>query len=305
MDPINLKPLPSASDLFRHAFAKYKQSFWNLAPIMFIVFLSGIAQMFAILSNNLSYVLIGTAIAVIIGLLSYIAMVLIIMQPTQVPFNEEVLKKTFKLFGAYIWISILILLATIGGFAMFVIPGLIVSVLLSLSAYFFIEGGQRGVKALVSSWNSVRDQFWPVVWRMAHLMLVLLGASFVLAFFLFILKVAAVGDLNTVLQSLKEGTYKVSLGGSVIEQAASALIFLPFSLIYIFGLYDALKSSNVTAINPEREKKITNAIYSLAIVGVIAIIVAIFWGPALIKKYAPGLIKTGSTPAAAITSFLQ
>jgi hypothetical protein len=69
----------------------------------------------------------------------------------------------FRRIGSVILVSVLFALAVIGGLILFVIPGLIFIVMLSVSIPALIVEGRRGSDALGRSWSLVKGNFWHVV----------------------------------------------------------------------------------------------------------------------------------------------
>jgi hypothetical protein len=65
--------------------------------------------------------------------------------------------------GSVILVSILVGLAVVGGLILFVIPGLIFLVMLSVSIPALIVEDRRGSAALGRSWGLVKGHFWHVV----------------------------------------------------------------------------------------------------------------------------------------------
>mgnify|MGYP001562987956 FL=1 len=71
------------------------------------------------------------------------------------------------------WISILTGLVILGGLVLLVIPGIIVAVKLNFALYAFFIEKKRGSDALATSWYYARNSFWPIVWRLVCLGLIL------------------------------------------------------------------------------------------------------------------------------------
>lgn len=66
---------------------------------------------------------------------------------------------------SYIWISILVTVAILGGTLLLIIPGIIFSIWFSFALYILILEGVRGTQALSASRELVKGYFWPVLWR--------------------------------------------------------------------------------------------------------------------------------------------
>jgi hypothetical protein len=69
----------------------------------------------------------------------------------------------FGHFGAVLLISLLAGLAILGGLILFIIPGLIIAVFLTVVIPSLVFENQRGSAALSRSWNLVKGNFWHVL----------------------------------------------------------------------------------------------------------------------------------------------
>ena len=69
----------------------------------------------------------------------------------------------FSRLGAVLVVAVLLFLVILGGLILFVIPGLIFAVMLSVSIPALVIEGKRGTEALGRSWQLVKGHFWHVV----------------------------------------------------------------------------------------------------------------------------------------------
>ncbi len=69
----------------------------------------------------------------------------------------------FRHLGNVLWISILAGLCILGGLILFVIPGLIIAIFLTVVIPALLFENKRGTESLGRSWNLVRGHFWHVV----------------------------------------------------------------------------------------------------------------------------------------------
>jgi hypothetical protein len=77
----------------------------------------------------------------------------------------ECLSRGWALTGEFGWVLTLTLLAVAGGYFLFIVPGILLSVLLFFAGFFQIAGEGDGVRALALSWGRVRPRFGLVATR--------------------------------------------------------------------------------------------------------------------------------------------
>jgi hypothetical protein len=76
--------------------------------------------------------------------------------------TEAVYKFGLARLGPIIWISILVGLATLGGFILLIIPGIFIWVKLSVSVQSLVVENKRGTEAMSRSWNLTKGYGWQV-----------------------------------------------------------------------------------------------------------------------------------------------
>lgn len=67
---------------------------------------------------------------------------------------------------AFAWVLTLALVAVAGGYLLFIIPGLVLSVMLFAAPFCQISGEAQGARALGLSWARVKPHFWEVALRL-------------------------------------------------------------------------------------------------------------------------------------------
>tara|TARA_B100000508_G_scaffold140255_1_gene140691 strand:- start:1860 stop:3521 length:1662 start_codon:yes stop_codon:yes gene_type:complete len=95
--------------------------------------------------------------------------------------------------GSLIWVYILAALVSFGGFMLFIIPGIIISVYVYFSQYVLVVEGKRGMDALMRSRDLVRGHWWDVAIKLLGVSLVLFGIFFIVAFAIGIVSYSAEG----------------------------------------------------------------------------------------------------------------
>ncbi len=73
--------------------------------------------------------------------------------------------------GSLLWLWTLVPLAILGGMVLFIVPGIIVSVYLSLALFVFLKEDKRGLAALLRSHALVRGSWWTILGRTFGVML--------------------------------------------------------------------------------------------------------------------------------------
>jgi hypothetical protein len=158
----------------------------------------------------------------------------------------------FRLFWPFLLVIILKSLTGIGSLALFVIPGIIVGVYISMYMFTFMIDGRRGFAALTESYVLVRGRWWGVFGRSLFLVLIMIGAGIILS--LVSLVLVAVGGI---------------LGPIVINLIVYAF-FIPFAFSYMYQLYLSLKATRLPDAPTSTFK---NWLVAFLIIGIIAIIV--------------------------------
>jgi hypothetical protein len=189
----------------------------------------------------------------------------------------------FKSFWAWIWIAILAELAIIGGFVMFIIPGIILSVQLAFAIYVLVLEDKHGMQALVQSREYIKGYWWAYFGRALLLCLVICALMFVayLPFALLLGKAAA-----------------------LIVYGIILLCVVPFAMCYTYEIFDnfrRLKPNAGENAAKSRHEFLTVAMV-FGIIGIIAGIILFFaalaFFPALIlmdARYNLGSSTIGGT----------
>lgn len=77
------------------------------------------------------------------------------------------LSQGWKHTGPFGWVLTLVLLASVGGYYLFILPGLALTVLLIFAPFYQLGGEAEGTRALALSWARVKPRFWTVAGRLA------------------------------------------------------------------------------------------------------------------------------------------
>ena len=117
------------------------------------------------------------------------------------------LEKGGQKIGAFIWLLSTLGYIVMGGFLLFLIPGVMFAVWFTFSQFILAREDERGMNALLKSKEYVRGYFWDIFLRLFVIWLVSAGIGM------------------------------IPFIGSILS-----IIFVPFMMIFIFLIYDDLKS---------------------------------------------------------------
>lgn len=132
-----------------------------------------------------------------------------------------------------VWVYLLVLTAVIGGIILFIIPGLLLSILLYFSFFAVAVDGHRGVRALQESRRLFKGRFFEVFLKILGL-----GAINLFLFFVAII----VATVLAVSLPAVGGEMTFVLLGTAFAQVLAAVITV-ISLRSGFSLYQAAKST--------------------------------------------------------------
>jgi hypothetical protein len=164
--------LIKVGDLMRESWTLYKENFKLFAKILlWLLVPTVVLSMLPALPLNLAVFvplnLFLSLVSFFLGLFIAIALIFVV--------NALIKKQTIDLTAvynlsyskmlSYLWISILTILAVLGGTILFIIPGIIFSVWFSFAAYILVIEGVSGTRALSASKELVKGYFWPVLWK--------------------------------------------------------------------------------------------------------------------------------------------
>jgi len=168
--------LIKARDLIRESWTLYKNNFlfftkiaaWLLIPAAILTVLPAIdtgGKFFGLINIFSSLVYLFT-IFFLASLIS-IALVLAInglLKKEKVDM-KAIYSASYSKIISYIWISVLVTVAILGGTILLIIPGIIFSIWFSFSLYILILSGSKGTQTLSESRELVKGYFWPALWR--------------------------------------------------------------------------------------------------------------------------------------------
>jgi hypothetical protein len=143
------------------------------------------------------------ALLVVVGIIAFIpasvALVLVIAKKTVGV--KESYKRAMPLFWPVLWLGLLVFVVTMGGFFMFIVPGIMLGVWLLFSNFALVLEGKRGMRAMSRSREYVRGYWWPIFGRYLLLSIIIVGVSVVLHVIIADIGGRTIGDIENYLFS--------------------------------------------------------------------------------------------------------
>lgn len=248
--------LPSSRQLLRLAFAFYVAHGKVLFGIALIPLFFVIPMLF--LGSQVS------AVALAFGILSAVVFIftrLALIAAVSAGGSPEggamgAFERGASLVMPFLFVNILALLAASGGFLIFVVPGIMLSLLFSMASYILFTEGHHGIAALVRSWQYTRGYWWGVFWR--YLVFGLLTqAPFALVAFIARLALPEAAG-NTIF--------------TILSLLFNTLFVMPLSVIYGYRLYTELHAIRPELAPPTEAPGLFTATRVFIVVGVVALI---------------------------------
>lgn len=131
---------------------------------------------------------------------------------------------------AYLWLIVVQAAFVVGGYVLFIVPGIIFSVLAAVSAFVFVAEDKRGVAAIARSWTYIRNRKWAVLWRL-FVYGVLLAIVFVVARIVVLLVTRNMGPF---------ATYAIS---EVVSLGLDFFVAVPVSVLFMGALYKSVRAT--------------------------------------------------------------
>ncbi|NQV88878.1 MAG: hypothetical protein HQ488_00955 [Parcubacteria group bacterium] len=247
----------SASDLFSKSWGLYRQNFWLFTGYAAWLILPLAA--FLVLSTAPKHWIISVTIViaslgelfVAIWILAAVILTTAQLLENKIVDSAQTSKNAMQSIRNLLATSFLQFLITVGGFILFIIPGLIFSIWYGLSQTIAVLTGKRPVDALAHSKSLVQGRFFPVAWRMISVPLVV-GLSYSIMVGGIISFTASAMGLDPV--ELVKG--ELPIWAEILETTGE-IIIIPFILIYSTLLYQNL-NANPMSINPEKMDSLEN-----------------------------------------------
>jgi len=258
----NIAPLPKLGDLLKRSFSFYKSKFWALIGVTLLSFFSGyiafglwwllsifinlpaIEEVVEGTVSGASYLLLSLILylfAIFLGLFCQLALLYIISQGLGI---KEAFKKAWFKIIPYWWLTIITGVLIFGGFLLFFVPGILLTIWFVLSSYVFVAEDKKGMSALLRSKQLVSGKEWTILGRVILIVLGFIVLSFIAS--------------------------KISFGESLLS-----LVITPFFQVFWFLFYQDLKKAKGEPVFEEPKKSDKFKAALPAILGYCILVVAV------------------------------
>lgn len=258
--------LPGAFPLLREALAYYRSHINLILGISAAPFLLGVLQILIGEWSGIASVVFAI-VASLAGFLAQMALLVMVVKGEQTVGSAY--RTGLSILLSYAWVALLVGLAALGGLVLLVIPGIMVSISLSLAVYVFLAEDRRGMAALARSWYYVKGYWWPVFWRFIFFGLIFLIISIVL------MMLTGGPSVLMILNGGMMAEPEVSLLSEIIGLIFNSLIVVPLSIAYYYSIYSsikALKSPEASEADTKKYKKNLTIFIVIGVIGVVAIL---------------------------------
>lgn len=235
--------LISPTELLTGAWKIYKNRFWTflgiiLLPAVLLVILIPLAVLIARASQELKvYLILGTVIfGLAFGILmiwSYLALAYAIKDRQEKIGVIESFRRAKARLVPYIWTSFVSGFVVMGGFMLFIVPGIIFAVWFSQMFFVVAFEGERGMNALLKSKAYVQGRWGAVFGRLVFIAFVVIVISAV--------------------PSAIVSAFESKVIGNVLNNVISVLL-APLSAVYVFLLYENLKQTRGQLVFEQKGK---------------------------------------------------
>ena len=276
-ESVKIPRLPGTRMLLKEAWNDYTDHFWTYIGVSAIpVILAYILLVFVAQSQLGFFVLLipFALVAFIASIWAHVALIYAVTHTSEGAGIKESLQKTWNKFVSYFWIAIITGIITMGGFMLFVIPGIIFMIWFGFAAIIFINEGDRGFRALMKSRECGRNYWWAVFGRLVLTGLIMLAISLLVGFLLGIV----FGVLTKNAEFLAQ-----------ILQNFLTILITPFVLLFDLKIYMHLKKfKGQIALDTPQIKKDKKVIAWLTILGyLVGIVVSVLTVIILVLAVSP------------------
>lgn len=153
----------------------------------------------------------------------------------------------WKLFWPFVIVAVLQGLAVIGGLALFVLPGIWLSVLFGYSILTMLEDGKRGFEALAASADLVKHHWWAVLGR-SLLAGIVVGLLISISTFILLIVLGLFVGMDKIFSFASYAT-NPSISNPLADGVTALIngivrsIFIPLAIIYQVKIFHSLKKS--------------------------------------------------------------
>lgn len=235
-----MTPLPSISDLISTSWDFFKSDWKTITarnawiiPVMVIYFAFSIAGSALQYSWMILLGVLALTVGSILVTLHVARYILVKDSPSTQQATKELTLR--DLFWPTIVIGIVTALSTLGGFMLFLLPGIWFSIAAGFAIFVYIEEGTTGVNALSRSMELVKGRWWKTFWRLVLPSIVFQAISGIIALAVFAVPtvIAVIGGAAA-LSSFSEGGAGGMAAASIPLLIVAGILFLVALLISFF-----------------------------------------------------------------------
>jgi len=166
----------------------------------------------------------------------------------------------FSLFWSVVFLAILQLIIALGAYALFILPGIIISGYFCMYIFALVIDGKKGFSALTESYSLVKGRWWGVFGRFLYFVLVYIGVGIIVG-------IIGLGlDFILGFNSKSTGASVVSIVMNLVLVATVA----PLALVYAYKLYASLKQSRIADVSTVGFRK---WLVAFLVIGIMAAII--------------------------------
>jgi hypothetical protein len=262
--------LPGVGDLLKRVFSAYKSRLGTLVGIIFISLVAGLIlyvaeALFSISSNIISgfggilasilVSLIWNLTGLFIGFWAQIALIFAIKDREEKIGIVESFRRGWHKIISFAWVSFLVGFIVLGGYMLFMVPGIIFSIWFAFSTFVLISEDLRGMNAIFRSKQLVAGYWWKVLWRffvMGVIVLAVLIIPFLIYMFLF------AGSSVMSVSPAMLARFAILITAPLFIFLFINLFVTPFISVFNFLLYEDLKKqkAQVAFESPKKGTKI-------------------------------------------------
>jgi hypothetical protein len=133
-------------------------------------------------SDSISFFIGSLLASIVYILLSFAVLYIVSKSPQREVSLSESLTWTKQNILGIIWVSLLMFFVILGGYMLFIVPGIILSLILFFSQYVYINEGTKGVAALLRSRDLAKGKWWSIAIKIALISLVLIVVFIIASF---------------------------------------------------------------------------------------------------------------------------
>lgn len=295
-----IKPFETPLELLKQSFDTYRSKFSTFFIFGLVVFAVTLIQIFSVRARSMPIFIASVVATVIVSYIMYIAM-LRVAGETGKSSAWGALVRVEHYIVPSLWVSVAIILVSLGGLLILVIPGVVLSIFVMFSLLAVVIDHYEKTEAIVYSWHLVKERWFGVFVRLLVANIVIGGIALVVMgiFWLF-----GIGEtpLETISRA-KVGDFSVSVSQTIMSEIIGNFFILPLAIIFIAKLYEALKRTTTYVVTEAEMVKTMKYVRIFAILGVVFVVGCFFISSIKLAQIVPQFIRLTHAPASVFSAF--